>query len=198
MLGRLILVGVVGSWLVVGRHSVDQRTDKVTFEQLAGSWQTTTEEGRLVMTTDGKSPATIFPLVAAREIRDVRSGRIRAEFKLISGATDQTAGIVFGLGDDGKYHFGRYNTKDGNVALWTFADGKRTVLSHGETHNQLPMNVWHDISVTIQGQTVTVSAAKDTLKATHTFTSPIRGRVGFWTKGDSVTAFRGLTVETLK
>ena len=195
MVSRLVVTGVMCVGLAIEAGVSAQSGDKVTFDQIAGAWQTTMEGGRWVVTTDGKAPSTVFPLAAVREIPEVRAGRIRAEFKLISGAGDHTAGIVFGLGAEGKYHFGRYNTKDGNVAIWTFADGKRTVLSHGEAHKELARNVWHDISVSIQGQTVTVSAAKDTLKATHTFPAPIRGRIGFWTKADSVTAFRGLTVE---
>jgi hypothetical protein len=198
MAGRLLLAAVVGSWLVAGGRHVDQRAQALTFEPLAGSWRTSTEDGHLVMTTDGKSPATVFPIAAAREIRDVRSARLAAEFRLMSGASDHTAGIVFGLAADGTYHFGRYNTKDGNVALWTFANGARTVLAHGEAHQQLATNAWHDISVTIREQTVTVSAAKGALQATHMFPAPIRGRIGFWTKGDSVTSFRRLSVEALR
>ena len=195
MVMRLVIASLICAGLAIGSKVSAQRADNITFDSVVGIWTPTTEDGRRIITSDGKAAAAVFPLAVAREIPDVRAGRIRAEFKLISGASDQTAGIVFGLGEDGRYHFGRYNTKDGNVALWTFEKGTRTVLSHGEAHKQLALNEWHDISVTIKGQTVTVSAAKDTLRATHTFSSPIRGRVGFWTKADSVTAFRGLTVE---
>jgi len=195
---KRIVTTVVIAGLALGTAVLGQRagTD-VTFDHVVGAWSTTTEGGRTVLTHDGKTKPPLFPIAIAKQIPDVRAGRIRAEFKLIAGPTDQSAGIVFGLGEDGRYYFGRYNTKDGNVAIWMFEKDTRTVLSHGEVHKQLPLNEWHDISVTIEGRVVTVSAAKDTLRASHTLPSPVRGRIGFWTKPDAVTAFRGLSVESI-
>ena len=54
----------------------------------------------------------------------------------------QTAGIVFNLQPTGDYLFVRYNTKDGNAALWSYSGGQRRVIAHGEVHEQLPLNVW--------------------------------------------------------
>jgi hypothetical protein len=166
---------------------------------LAGSWADGMEDGRAIVTADGTRPAPVgdpgaFPVAAAKDRPDVRQGRVTVEFKLIGGATDQTAGIVFDLRPDGRYHFARYNTKDGNVAIWKFQDGTRTVLAHGEVHRQLPLGQWHDLVVSIDGRTITAAAAGGTLTVRHTLEAPVEGRVGLWTKRDSITAFRGLTV----
>ena len=145
-----------------------------------------------------------FPLAVARDVKafvasntkTLASGTLEVSFKLVSGATDQTAGIVFGLQPDGSYTYARYNTKDGNVAVWKFEKGERTVLQHGEVHQQLPLNEWHTLQVTImpdytrKGAVVSASVKGTTLAVRHTLPAPVSGRVGVWTKTDSVTSFK--------
>jgi hypothetical protein len=120
------------------------------------------------------------------------SGRLSVEFKILAGATDQTAGVVFNLKPDGTYNYARYNTKDGNVAIWKFENGTRTVLAHGELHEQLPFATWHRLVVQVKGRAITASV-NDKLRVTHTLDGDVAGRVGLWTKADSVTAFRAFT-----
>jgi hypothetical protein len=137
-----------------------------------------------------------FPLAVVRDIKTFPAGTLEVSFKLVSGATDQTAGIVFGLQPDGSYTYARYNTKDGNVAVWKFENGERTVLQHGEVHQQLPLNQWHTLQVTIstdytrKGAVVAAAVKGSTLGVRHTLPAPVEGRVGVWTKTDSVTSFK--------
>ena len=135
-----------------------------------------------------------FPLAVVRDVKEFRAGRLRVQFKLIDGATDQTAGILFGLEPDGSYTYARYNTKDGNVAVWKFENGARTVQRHGELHEQLAKNVWHTLEVAIEGNLVTASA-NGRLSVQHVLTAPPQGRIGVWTKADSVTSFRQFTMQ---
>ena len=188
---------------------------------LSGTWTAEYEDGRQILTVQGaaerKAPdaaaaATLFgaaggtsivqslaapgafTISAARAISDFRGGQISVRFKLVSGATDQTAGIVFNLKPDGSYTYARYNTKDGNVAIWKFENGARTVLKHGEAHEQLPPNTWQTLTVTITGAEVSASAHGGRLTVSHTLPAPVSGRVGTWTKNDSVTSFRDYIV----
>jgi hypothetical protein len=145
-----------------------------------------------------------FPLAVARDVKTfpgistktLIAGTLGVNFKLVSGATDQTAGIVFGLQPNGSYTFVRYNTKDGNVAVWKFEKGERTVLQHGEVHQQLPLNQWHTLQVTIspdytrKGSVISASVKGSTLAVRHTLSAPVEGRVGVWAKADSVTSFK--------
>lgn len=131
-----------------------------------------------------------FPIAVARDVKQFSSGRLRVQFKLIGGATDQSAGIFFGLQPDGSYTFARYNTKDGNVAIWKFEKGQRTVLVHGEAHEQLPLNQWHTLDVNVTGPAVAASVNGGRLPVRYTLPAPVEGRVGVWTKADSVTAFK--------
>lgn len=185
---------------------------------LSGTWSADYENARQILTIDGKAAQKppdaeaiktvfpenaaafaaalaapgAFPLAVVRDVKQFANGRIQLQFKLIDGQTDQSAGIVFGLQSDGSYKFARYNTKDGNVAIWKFESGTRTVLQHGDLHEQLPLKVWHTLTLTVTGPIV-VATANDTLSVRHAFDAPVTGRIGVWTKADSVTAFRHVT-----
>ncbi len=186
---------------------------------LIGLWRAAAEDGRTTFTVDGTAPSPkadeegaraifgadaaqflkaasvpgVFPLAAARTIPTFKSGRLAVEFKILAGASDQTAGLVFNLKPDGTYNYARYNTKDGNVAIWTFESGTRTVLAHGELHEQLPFHAWQRLAVVVNGRSVTATV-NDKLRVTHTLDRDVGGHVGLWTKADSVTSFRNLTV----
>jgi hypothetical protein len=180
-----------------------------------GTWSADYEDAKQILTIQGDAPAKApdaegiariwgdraagftkvvaapgaFPLAIVRDIADFRGGVLRVEFKLIGGASDQSAGIAFNVKPDGSYLFARYNTKDGNVAVWKFENGARSVLVHGEQHEQLPLNAWHALEVTVSQHTVRAVAA-GRLGVTHKLDAPVAGRVGVWTKADSVTSFR--------
>jgi hypothetical protein len=98
--------------------------------------------------------AGAFPLAVWRPTADFTGGTVRVRFKMLGGKTDQNAGIAFGLQRSGRYWFMRYNTKDGDMALWEFVDGERSVLAHGTTSAQLPLNVWHELTLTVSGTAV--------------------------------------------
>ncbi len=118
---------------------------------------------------------------------------IAARFKLVAGASDQIAGLVFGLTPKHEYFYARYNTKDGNIALWQFVDGDRKRILEGTEHLQLPLGTWHDLRVEVRGSTVRASV-NGKLHLEHKLPAPVSGRVGFYTKRDSVTAFKSFSI----
>jgi hypothetical protein len=140
------------------------------------------------------SSAGAFPLAAVRNVETLTGGTARAQFKLIAGASDQLAGLVFDLRPNGEYLAVRYNTKDGNVALWKYVDGARARVAEGTDHVQLPLDVWHTIELTVADRKVT-GVVNGRLRLEHTIDRPVAGRVGFWAKPDSVSAFKGLQIE---
>jgi hypothetical protein len=120
-------------------------------------------------------------------------GVLRVQFKLLGGESDQTAGIAFGITPAAEYYYARYNTKDGNVALWQFVNGDRKRILDGADHLQLPLGTWHELKVDVRGAKV-IATVGDKLRLEHTLPGPISGRVGFWTKRDSISAFKSFSV----
>jgi len=135
-----------------------------------------------------------FPLAVIDGIKQLQQGTLHVEFKLIGGESDQIAGLVFDLQPTGDYLYVRYNTRDDNVALWRFMKGQREVIAHGANHRRLAMNAWHPLSVTLKGRSISAVAAGD-LRVEHTLDRDVSGRVGLWTKRDSITAFRSWRAE---
>jgi hypothetical protein len=204
--------------LPVGMTASPPPQPEHAFVPLVGLWRAGAEAGRPTFTVDGTAPSPkpdeegakaafgpaapqfvkamsvpgVFPLATVRDVSTFTTGRLSVEFKILAGATDQTAGVVFNLKPDGTYTYARYNTKDGNVAIWKFENGARTVLAHGELHEQLPFATWHRLSVQVKGRQI-VATVNDKLRVSHTLDRDVSGRVGLWTKADSVTAFRAFT-----
>ena len=138
--------------------------------------------------------ATAFPLAVASEVLAFGSGTLRVEFNMIGGKSDQNGGLVFGLQPTGEYYYVRYNTKDGNVALWRFRNGNREVVTHGEVHKQLALGTWHELVVELNGPAVRGYIAGDTtISVSHTLEAAQTGRIGVWTKRDAITGFRSFS-----
>lgn len=218
---REAVAGVVCVMLPLAVSPTAQQARAVTLVGITGHW-TASDDGGPTLTVDGtkwsgttdsstlirastqffgaSNPVFIsngvaagaFPLAVAPAVQQFSTGTLRVRFKLIGGASDQNAGIVFGLQPDGSYHYLRYNTKDGDLALWAYADGARRNIAHGEAKHQFALGNWQTLEVQIDGTTLTARVAGDSgLRFTHTLASVPTGRVGVWVKRDAVTAFQG-------
>lgn len=167
-----------------------------TLRAVAGAWSIASDGGAAVFTHEaGKWPGTDgFPLALFEEPASFGNGTARIRFKLIGGTDDYSAGLVFGHAGGASYYYARYNTKDGNVAIWRMDGPTRTVLKHGEHHEQLARNVWHELVVTIDGRKVRAAVAGRALEVEHELAEAPSGRLGLWTKPDATSAFSGLRV----
>lgn len=189
---------VAGHWVDTTDGGAVQRADATVWngETTAAQAQAASKEifGSVNATFVSNITAPgAFPLAVAPG-GDFANGTLNVQFKLVSGQTDQTAGIVFGLGPNGEYHYLRYNTKDGNLAVWRFLKGERQVVVHGTEHAEIKLGTWQELVVTIAGAKVSGAlAGHPKVVVEHTFAAPVTGRVGLWTKRDSVTDFRNFT-----
>ena len=217
---RLLCACVLAGTAALAAAQPAVSIDTVT---IVGRWNQSVENGETVVTSDpsswdGKSgpdlnamarslftdprpafaanlaPATAYPLVVVKSVDGFSGGTLQAQFKLIAGPTDRTAGLAFGIGPAGNFVYVRYNTKDGNVAVWEFVDGRRRVLAHGAEHLQLPRDTWHTLSVEVSRRRVSGAVAGTALRVTHELEQPVAGRVGFWTKRDATSSFKNLQV----
>ena len=162
-----------------------------------GHWEHATDKGEAMVIADAtkwraEASPVGFPLATVPGVT-FSNGTLRVKFKLIAGEGDQIAGLAFNVTPKNEYFFARYNTKDGNVAIWQFVNGERVRLTEGKEHLQLPLNAWHDLEVTVSGRQVT-AVVNGKLRLTHELPVAVQGGVGFWTKRESVTAFKAFSV----
>jgi hypothetical protein len=180
-------------------ESQEERRSRQVVRAVVGDWKTGLDGSDPTIVIDGESTAAgvtdgPFSLGVLPEHPRFTEGTYQARFKLVRGASDQTAGLVFDLKENGEYLFVRYNTREGNVAIWRFADGERQRVVGGGQKTQLPLGVWHELVVTIAGRRVT-GLVNGTLRVEHELPAPVDGGLGLWTKRDSVTEFKNVRVQ---
>jgi hypothetical protein len=133
-----------------------------------------------------------FPYVVAKDVNDFRNGEISVRFEGISGRIDQGAGILFNLKQNGDYLTVRANPLENNLVLWKFEKGKRSSVKWIRD-TPTATRQWHDLKVRIDGAKIEASLdGKRYLE--HTWTEPISGRIGLWSKADSHMYFDDYTV----
>ncbi len=198
-------------------------TEPKAFVPMVGNWIVATEDGRSVVVADGRQwkkgdPSgglaekaralygsrheefldnvkafAYYPYAVATAVDDFRDGEISLRFKLLEGTLDQCAGILFNLRPNGNYLAVRVNSKEDNLVLWTFNEGKRKFVKKGMKNVPIPMKTWHTIRIVVKG-TQLEGYQDDEKLLEYTLPEPVSGKVGVWSKTDSVTAFEELTV----
>jgi hypothetical protein len=124
-----------------------------------------------------------FPYAVAKDVTDFRNGEISVRFEGISGRIDQGAGILFNLKPNGDYLTIRANPLENNLVLWKFEKGRRSSVKWIRD-TPTPTRQWHDLKVRIAGAKVE-GYLNGKLYLEHTWSEPIAGRIGLWSKADS-------------
>jgi hypothetical protein len=115
---------------------------------------------------------------------------VSVKFKPMSGREDASGGIVFRF-NDGKYYVVRANALEDNFRLYYYDRGRRQLAS---ARVKAPtVGEWHTVRVVAVGDHV--QAWLDGKRYLDRRDGRFKvGRVGLWTKADSVTAFDDLTI----
>lgn len=187
-------LGVVGNWVVVDDGG------KAVMAVDGRQWQKGQPAGGLAEKAraiygarheefiDNVKAFAYFPYAVAKDVDDFHDGEISVRFKLVAGQLDQCAGILFNLKPNGDYLTVRFNGKENNVVLWTFKQGKRSFVKKGTEDVPLGMNQWHSLQVSVHGTNLQASL-DDKHLLDYTLAEPVSGKVGLWSKTDSVSYF---------
>jgi Laminin G domain len=134
-----------------------------------------------------------FPYAVAKDIPDFQDGDISIRFKIVAGQLDECAGILFNLKPNGDYLTVRFNGMEDNTVLWTFNKGTRKFVKRGTPNVPLAKNQWHTLQISVHGTNLQASLNGRHL-LDYTLTEPVSGKVGVWSKTDSVIYFDDFTV----
>jgi Domain of Unknown Function (DUF1080) len=132
-----------------------------------------------------------FPLLISDE-GSFQDLDLSVKFKAVSGSIDRAAGLVFRLQDPNNYYIVRANALENNYRLYHVVNGRRSQFAGANL--KVTSREWHELRVEALGNKFTcyydgnkkIEATDDTFKDA--------GKVGLWTKADSVTAFDDLKV----
>src|SRR5438309_1175266 len=117
----------------------------------------------------------------------LKDGFVEVKFKPISGKEDQAGGVLWRCKDKDNYYIARANALEDNVTIYHTINGRRTEKKR--TNMKVASNVWHTIRADFAANhfTVTCDGKKAIEWDDDTFKDA--GKVGVWTKADSVTLF---------
>ena len=133
-----------------------------------------------------QSGAATYPICFKNDT-SLKDGFVEVKFKSISGKEDQAGGVIWRLKDANNYYVARANALEDNVTIYDTVNGRRT--ERKRSNMKVTPNQWHTLRVDFQGNhfTVTLDGKKALEWDDNTFKDA--GKVGVWTKADSVTAF---------
>jgi hypothetical protein len=132
---------------------------------------------------------------AVKTDHPIQNGFVEVKIKPVSGREDQAGGIVWRFKDAGNYYIVRANALEDNVVLYKTVNGKRSSLQvkgrmfgYGVDTN-VPSGKWSTLRVEFVGEMFTVFFNGTKLFEVEDKTFADAGKVGVWTKADSVTLF---------
>jgi hypothetical protein len=158
----------------------------------------TTGKGTPLWTVEADASAPSLPNVlkqagvaqfpwCIKEGTDTSNGTVEVKFKPVSGKEDQAGGLVWRWKDGNNYYVARANAFENNVSLYYTVNGVRKTLKYVDA--PVASNAWHTLRVKFRDNAIEVALDGKTYIDTKDSHISGTGKVGVWTKADSVTAF---------
>jgi Beta xylosidase C-terminal Concanavalin A-like domain len=149
--------------------------------------------GKVLAQTSADKASSRFPLCVYEGLT-ATDVEVSVRFKPVSGTVDQAAGLVARYRDRNNYYIVRANALENNVRLYKVERGKRTQFAGVDV--KVSVNVWQTLTWEVKDTHFRVSLNDNLLFEADDRTFRDAGKVGLWTKADSVTYFDDLTVKT--
>jgi hypothetical protein len=137
-----------------------------------------------------QSGVATFP-VCIKNDANLKDGFVEVKFKPIAGKEDQAGGVIWRVQDANNYYIARANALENNVTIYYTIRGKRTEKKR--TNMKVASSAWHTLRVDFSGNHFTVTFDKKKVIEWDDDTFKNAGKVGVWTKADSITEFDDFT-----
>ena len=158
--------------------------------------QTGSGQARWIVVADATAPSRPNVLqqsgvadypVCIKDATSLKDGFVEVKFKPVSGKEDQAGGVLWRAQDVDNYYVARANALEDNVTIYHTVNGRRTEKKRVNVKVG-PMQ-WHTLRVDFQGNHFTVTLDGRVALDWQDDTFKDAGRVGVWTKADSLTLF---------
>jgi hypothetical protein len=167
----------------------------VTGSGAPGQWSIVRDDATQALAQTGtESTDDRFPLAIYRPFSG-RNVYVSIRFMPVSGNVDRAGGVIVRLTSAGDYYLARANALENNVRFYRVVGGKRQMIAGVDA--RVASGVWHTLGVAARDDRfIIVFNGRELFGATDaTFPGP--GRVGAWTKADSVTWFESIKIKSL-
>ena len=145
-----------------------------------------------------QSGRATYPLLLKND-SSIKNGFVEIKFKAVAGTQDRAAGVVWRAKDADNYYVARANALEDNVVLYKTVDSVRSPLDIVGRKGgygidvKVPTDTWHSLRIDFSGSRFRVSFNGKQLFEVEDSTFADAGKVGLWTKADSVTLFDQVT-----
>jgi len=136
--------------------------------------------------TDEHSPLLIYD---GEEFRDFK---VSTRFKLVDGEVEQMAGIAFRIQDEKNYYYVRASGLGNSFYFFKIVNGLRSQPIGPKI--EISRGVWHELAVECKGSEIHASLDGNEVLPTLGDKSFSSGKIGFWTKSDSVSYFADMRI----
>ena len=136
--------------------------------------------------TDNRFPVAVYNGITARDVD------LTVQFKPVSGRGDQGAGLVWRYRDQNNYYLARCNALEDTCTIYRVVNGQREALS--SQNLKVASNTWHTLRVEAGGDHFVVYYDGKTVLDAKDGTFKDAGKVGLWTKADSLVYFDGFSM----
>jgi hypothetical protein len=167
----------------------------MTGNGVPGEWSVVRNDAVQALAQTGSDPTDDrFPLAIYRPFSG-RNVYVSIRFMPIAGEIDRSGGVVVRLKSAGDYYVARANALENNVRFYRVVGGKRQMIAGVDA--SVPSGVWQTLGIAARDDRfIIVFNGRELFGATDaTFPGP--GRVGMWTKADSVTWFENIRIKSL-
>jgi hypothetical protein len=125
--------------------------------------------------------------VCLKDDTSLKDGFVEVKFKPISGKEDQAGGLIWRARDSNNYYIARANALEDNVTIYHTIKGRRSEKKR--VAMKVASGQWHTLRVNFEANHFTVTFDGKKAIEWDDSTFPNAGKVGVWTKADSVTLF---------
>ena len=117
---------------------------------------------------------------------------LTTQLRCESGKVEQMAGVVFRYRDERNYYVIRASALGNTLRFYKFVNGQRSAPIGQDI--DIPAGIWHELEITCEGNSIRCSFNGKPALPTLTDNSFTRGKLGYWTKSDSVSYFANTRV----
>lgn len=166
----------------------------LTGQGKAGVWVIRKDDaahGNVLVQTDADTTDYRFPLAIYNDFTGV-DVTLSVAFKPLSGKGDQGAGLVWRYRDQNNYYVTRCNALEDNCTIYHVVNGRRQAFQNKRV--KVASNVWHTLKLEAAGDHFVVTYDGNPVLDARDTTFKDAGKVGLWTKADSVIAFDDFSI----
>ena len=114
--------------------------------------------------------------------------KLTTRFKTVKGVMEQMAGIAFRIQNETNYYVARASSLGSTFKFYKVLNGERGPLVGPDI--RIPSGVWHELEVECEGNSIRCRLdGKEVVNVTDKANALTSGKIGFWTKSDSVSYF---------